>query len=683
MSLFVTEDAFIDSSDDEDEKGEEDAVPYIPLADVDSKSTLTVLEGAKMLKEKRQTALVIGRDASAIFTEKDILQSICAKQDTRSTLLSEISTRDPVCVGRDCSMASALRVMHSARFRHLPVLQEDTMQIVDLLDIVVVARDLLSEYEGLQSRTKRLLQSALSRMIGLFGTSTDSNLDTSNAEEHVNSFQFTRRIVSVKKTDTVLQACSLMMQKEVTGILVVGEDGGLVGIFTESDLVRRVVAEGFDPTTCPMGLAMTPSPKTVRTSEASSMKTLSLMLSHGFRHIPVVDDDMRPAGMLDVMELAFGVFGKGLGRENIAQAENEKLESCIAQLLRGVECFKMRASSIDNSDPPTQDPKQTAPGADSCDGDSKFAMHMRRALKNKQRAEASAQGNRFDRASRFYAMAITNIKNAAEFSSSAAHTKAVAMASSELYARLGDVQSIEGDLNEAVHNYTLSLDSQFHVGCLSNLISVLIEKDEFELAGEKITLMAEHSADHTSAACQKLSVRLQELCDLGSELQAAGEFQESIVCYTSALRLRRKCTKQILRWVDESGNYGEPDVLCARARSYIAVRDIASAREDYRACTETFPYHTDSWLALAASFESAGKSSKALEILLQSKKHITDDKGKQLVSQRINALMQGPSTKELDGKRPKKATTAISGKSALTEIKNIGALMKMSIKEQC
>ena len=55
-----------------------------------------------------------------------------------------------------------------------------------------------------------------------------------------------RDVVVAVKTDTVFQAAKLMQQAK-TGCVVVIEGGRAVGIFSERDLLNRVVAQGLDP----------------------------------------------------------------------------------------------------------------------------------------------------------------------------------------------------------------------------------------------------------------------------------------------------------------------------------------------------------------------------------------------------------------------------------------------------
>jgi len=64
---------------------------------------------------------------------------------------------------------------------------------------------------------------------------------------------------------TVSEAVALMRQEKV-GCLLVCDQNQVIGIFTERDLMRRVLADG-KPLTTPVGECMTPNPKVVHPKE--------------------------------------------------------------------------------------------------------------------------------------------------------------------------------------------------------------------------------------------------------------------------------------------------------------------------------------------------------------------------------------------------------------------------------
>jgi CBS domain-containing protein len=87
---------------------------------------------------------------------------------------------------------------------------------------------------------------------------------------------------------TARDAARLMSEARVGAVLVV-RDERLLGIFTERDLVCRVVAPGLDPAATALAGVMTRDPKTVDPGETFGYALL-LMHENGFRHVPVVED---------------------------------------------------------------------------------------------------------------------------------------------------------------------------------------------------------------------------------------------------------------------------------------------------------------------------------------------------------------------------------------------------------
>jgi CBS domain-containing protein len=86
-------------------------------------------------------------------------------------------------------------------------------------------------------------------------------------------------------TNTVLETVRAMVERNI-GAVPVMHNGELVGIFSERDLMRRVVAEGRDPRATCMAEVMTDDPVTVSTTEDLG-NCMALMRRHGFRHLPV------------------------------------------------------------------------------------------------------------------------------------------------------------------------------------------------------------------------------------------------------------------------------------------------------------------------------------------------------------------------------------------------------------
>lgn len=96
-----------------------------------------------------------------------------------------------------------------------------------------------------------------------------------------------QRPLILNETASVMAACEQMRDSQAGSVLVTGETGRLVGIFTGRDAVCRVLAEGRDPSSTHLGQVMTRDPITL-SPEQTAIDALRLMWDGGFRHVPLV-----------------------------------------------------------------------------------------------------------------------------------------------------------------------------------------------------------------------------------------------------------------------------------------------------------------------------------------------------------------------------------------------------------
>jgi CBS domain-containing protein len=95
------------------------------------------------------------------------------------------------------------------------------------------------------------------------------------------------KVFSVPSDVTVCAAVREMNDHKV-GAVVVMQAGRLVGIFTERDVLARVVAPGLDPKTTPIAQVMTRDPITIEPTTTVE-QVMTLFTDKRFRHLPVVD----------------------------------------------------------------------------------------------------------------------------------------------------------------------------------------------------------------------------------------------------------------------------------------------------------------------------------------------------------------------------------------------------------
>ena len=108
-----------------------------------------------------------------------------------------------------------------------------------------------------------------------------------------------QKILTAARDTTVSEAARLMKKMNVGAVMVV-EKEKLVGIFTERDVVFRVLAESRDPKTTRLAEVMTAKPQTIAPDRPVG-HALHLMYENGYRHVPVVENG-KPVGMVSARD---------------------------------------------------------------------------------------------------------------------------------------------------------------------------------------------------------------------------------------------------------------------------------------------------------------------------------------------------------------------------------------------
>jgi CBS domain-containing protein len=107
--------------------------------------------------------------------------------------------------------------------------------------------------------------------------------------------------IVVERGTSVLNAARLM-QKEHVGCVLVVEKGKLDGIFTERDILMKVVGSRSDLTKTKVEDVMTTNPETLQPDDVLAY-ALNYMRVGGYRHVPVVDQQERPVGVVSVKNI--------------------------------------------------------------------------------------------------------------------------------------------------------------------------------------------------------------------------------------------------------------------------------------------------------------------------------------------------------------------------------------------
>jgi CBS domain-containing protein len=156
-------------------------------------------------------------------------------------------------------------------------------------------------------------------------------------------------VVRVAPQTTIRETMETMVQAKVGSVVVADADNFPLGIFTQSDAMRRVVSPNY-PTTAPIEEVMTSPPATLAAS-ATAYDAMLVMATHGIRHLVLVDADDRVAGVVSERDL-FAMQRVGLRSvrkviavakdiDTLSHAAGDVRRLCLNMLGQGVSAEKL------------------------------------------------------------------------------------------------------------------------------------------------------------------------------------------------------------------------------------------------------------------------------------------------------------------------------------------------------
>ncbi|MBI5790250.1 MAG: CBS domain-containing protein [Rhodocyclales bacterium] len=174
-----------------------------------------------------------------------------------------------------------------------------------------------------------------------------------NADQQTLNSQLTAflrsNVVRVAPTTAIREAMETMVKAKVGSVVVADDAGKPVGIFTQSDALRRVVVPGH-PVTAPIAEVMTAPPATIST-HATAYDAMLAMAMQRIRHLVIVDAEERIAGVVSERDL-FAMQRIGLRNvrkviegaadiEALARAAGDVRRLCLNMLGQGVNAEKL------------------------------------------------------------------------------------------------------------------------------------------------------------------------------------------------------------------------------------------------------------------------------------------------------------------------------------------------------
>jgi CBS domain-containing protein len=108
--------------------------------------------------------------------------------------------------------------------------------------------------------------------------------------------------IALRAGASLQDAVESLQRHHIGCVLVSGPDGTLEGIFTERDLLNRVAGKKLDWSECRVSDFMTRDPETLRPDDRI-VWALNLMHMGGYRHVPLVDEQNHPVGVISVKDI--------------------------------------------------------------------------------------------------------------------------------------------------------------------------------------------------------------------------------------------------------------------------------------------------------------------------------------------------------------------------------------------
>ncbi len=112
-----------------------------------------------------------------------------------------------------------------------------------------------------------------------------------------------QELVAVAPSATVLEAAELMSKREVGAVLIRGSGSAVEGIFTERDVLKRIVTEQRDPKATRVTEVMSRNVRHVPPSTTVE-QALQLMVAHRYRHL-LVQESNEVLGLVSIRDLMY------------------------------------------------------------------------------------------------------------------------------------------------------------------------------------------------------------------------------------------------------------------------------------------------------------------------------------------------------------------------------------------
>ena len=314
----------------------------------------SVIDAAMLMAERRKASLVVDDNRLVgIFGFKDMMTRVVAEElSLETTEISSVMTPNPEAVSPDITVLEALQVMHDNKFLTLPVCEDNgnVIGVVDVMDLIHGCggpegwRTIFNSTLDLEDNSDTAsVYSGRNASVTKSTNSKKSNAQKDKDIRLVSKLRPKKPIVA-SISDTVLTVSQMLASKRGDAALLVSIDGSLKGIFTDTDVTRRVVAKHLDASSTTVSTVMTKNPTCVSMNDLA-MDAMSTMVENHFRHLPVVDDGGGVIGLLDIARCLNDAISKlEKSRSPTKDTATEVLKQAVsAQGARGDQAAALQA----------------------------------------------------------------------------------------------------------------------------------------------------------------------------------------------------------------------------------------------------------------------------------------------------------------------------------------------------
>ncbi len=272
------------------------------------------LAAQMMAKEEVGSLIVKKQDKNSIFgfkeakiegivTDTDIVRKVIAKNLAPEAIQIHKIMSSPVKkIPSNYPMIEICRMMTDYKIKRLPVVKEGHLKgMMSITDVMYAMVKLGRFYD-----------------LGKFVDEYSSKKVEDDKAEDVMKVKkwMTKPVLTINKETTMLAASQIMEQKKLGALPVTAGPGYVIGIITDTDMVKKIAATSLDPATAQVQEMMTKDIITGR-PEQSLFEVVQLLAEKKLKRLPITDDNNYLLGIISITD----IISILLQLNNVSQAQ--------------------------------------------------------------------------------------------------------------------------------------------------------------------------------------------------------------------------------------------------------------------------------------------------------------------------------------------------------------------------